>query len=365
MRFDKISQERVLKSIVTARLDSMSNLKNAIETLRNRLGRVPALSDFLRFDSVDPVLLATKDTSYPALVERLLHVESGLTPPERKALDLLSHEVLTAKRAHEFVLLQALVEYGSQSREEIAGLFAAAGLPTAPGYVSSAVDTLSLAEHSEADQKRYERGVVELDGNGRVGLTLTVKTSLSHSAAFASAVRDLISTGLRLVAKRYAGAQPFSTGRQYSRKEVSRLLCWPRKWTSTLYGYRVNRKTDSSAIFVTLHKSEEIVASTAYKDELIDTTTMLWYTRSRRTLASDEVRAIVDNDVNVYVFVKKDDAEGTDFYYLGQATSDAAEQTTMAGTGGVPLDVVRMRLRFAEPIDSSLFDYFHPVITGL
>ena len=72
VRFDRVAQERVLKSIVSARLDSMPNLKNAIETLRNRLGKVPALSDFLRFDSVDPVLLATKDTSYPALVERVL-----------------------------------------------------------------------------------------------------------------------------------------------------------------------------------------------------------------------------------------------------------------------------------------------------
>ncbi len=363
VRFDRVSQERVLKSIVTARLDSIQNLKNAIETLRNRLGKVPALSDFLRFDSVDPVLLATKDSSYPALVERVLRVPSGLTPPERKALDLLSHEVMTAKRAHEFVLLQALVQRGPMSREGIAEVLASAGLPADSRHVSSAIDTLSLAEHAEADQKRYEHGVVRVDTDGRVSLTPTVEGSVRHSAAFAAAVQDLIKTGLQLVTKRYADAQPFTTGRQYSRKEVTRLLCWPRKWTSTLYGYRVNRKTASCAIFVTLHKSEEIVASTAYEDELLDTTTMRWYTRSRRTLASDEVRAIVDNDVDIHVFVKKDDAEGTDFYYLGQATSDAAEQTTMRGAGGVPLDVVRMRLRFTGPIDSALFDYFHPVLT--
>ena len=364
VRFDRVSQERVLKAIVTARLDSISNLKTAIETMRNRLGKVPALSDFLRFDSVDPVLLATRDTSYPALVERVLRVPSGLTPLERKALELLSKEVMTAKRAHEFVLLQALIERGPLRRDDIAELFANAGLPANSRYVSSAIDTLSLAEHAEADQKRYERGVVRLDANGRVGLSPTVDGSVHHSTAFAAAVDDLIVTGSQLVAKRYADAQPFTTGRQYSRKEVTRLLCWPRKWTSTLYGYRVNRDTGSCAIFVTLHKSEEIAPSTAYEDQLLDTTTMLWFTRSRRTLASDEVRAIVDNDVDLHVFVKKDDAEGTDFYYLGQATSHAAEQTTMPSAHGTPLAVVRMRLHFADPIDSALFDYFHPVLTG-
>ncbi len=364
VRFDRIAQERVLKSIVTARLDSMSNLKNAIEILRNRLGRVPALSDFLRFDSVDPVLLATRDSSYPALIERVLSIPSGLTPLERKALDLLSHEVMTAKRGHEFVLLQALVERGPLGRDEIAQLFADAGLPSDSLHVSSAIDTLSLAEHAEADQNRYERGLVRIDPDGSVRLTPTMEVSAGHSTTFSAALSDLITTGLEVVARRYADAHPFTPGRQYSRKEVTRLLCWPRKWTSTLYGYRVSRDTRSCAIFVTLHKSQDIAASTAYEDRLLDTTTMLWYTRSRRTLASDEVRPIINNEVDLHVFVKKDDAEGTEFYYLGQATSHAAEQTKMPIAGGAPLDIVRMRLQFAEPIDSALFDYFHPVITG-
>lgn len=359
VRFDRISQERVLKAIVSAKLDSMANLKVAITTLRNRLGKVPALSDFLRFDSVDPVLLATRDTSYPALVERLLKVASGLTPAERKALDLLSREVMTSKRAHEFVLLRALKD-GALSRAAIAQIFESAGLAADAQHVSSAIDTLSLAEHSEGDTKRYETGVVRVHDDGTVQLTESVAGSLERSPAFIGAVDDIVTTGLQVISRRYADAQPFTAGRQYSRKEVTRLLCWPRKWASTIYGYRVSRESGTCAIFVTLHKSEDVAASTAYEDQLLDTTTMLWYTRSRRTLASDEVRAIVANDVDLHVFVKKDDAEGTDFYYLGQATPHDAEQTKMPGSS---LDVVRMHLRFAEPIDSALFDYFHPVLT--
>ena len=62
--------------------------------------------------------------------------------------------------------------------------------------------------------------------------------------------------------------------------------------------------------------------------------------------------------------MKKDDAEGSDFYYLGQATPSDAEQTKMPDSKGQPLDVVRMLLRFEEPIESALFDYFHPEITA-
>ena len=59
---------------------------------------MPALRDFVRFESADPVLLATKDTHYPALLERLYKsYDAGLNQTERKALELLSHEVLTAR----------------------------------------------------------------------------------------------------------------------------------------------------------------------------------------------------------------------------------------------------------------------------
>jgi hypothetical protein len=71
----------------------------------------------------------------------------------------------------------------------------------------------------------------------------------------------------------------------------------------------------------------------------------------------------VSNSVELHVFAKKDDAEGTGFYYLGRATSMGAEETTMAGNEGTRLPVVRMNLHFDEPIDTALYDYFHATLT--
>jgi hypothetical protein len=112
---------------------------------------------------------------------------------------------------------------------------------------------------------------------------------------------------------------------------------------------------------VTLHKSSEVDASTAYEDQLLDPSTMRWFSRSRRTLESREVSLVVDGLVEVHVFVKKDDAEGSDHYYLGRATAHEAEETTMPGGDGQPLPVVKMLLKFRQPIKQGLFDYFHPL----
>lgn len=363
VRFDQISQERVLRSIATTKLNSLVNLKRAIEQLRNRLGRVPTLTDFTQADSVDAVILATSQRTYPELVSKTLRLPHGLSEAEVRWLDLLTNEVLTAKRPHECALVAELLR-GPMSDAEAAELFARHGWQHDKRTVDSVAATLTLSEHAEADVKRYGGGIATRSSTGTVTLLPDVTDAFGRAGAFAEAVLDLLTTGAELVARRYADADPFVRGRQYSRKEVTRLLGWPRKWTPTVYGYRVDRPSGSCAIFVTLHKSDAISASTAYQDALLDPTTMLWYTRSRRTLESDEVRAIVANDVTLDVFVKKDDAEGTEFYHLGRATSRDAEQTTMTDGNGKLLDVVRMHLTFPTPIEPMLFDYFHPVTTA-
>ena len=62
--------------------------------------------------------------------------------------------------------------------------------------------------------------------------------------------------------------------------------------------------------------------------------------------------------IDLEVFVKKDDAEGTDFFYLGQAAPREAEQTQMPGGSGKMLDVVTMKLDLEAPLDDSLYEYF-------
>ena len=111
-------------------------------------------------------------------------------------------------------------------------------------------------------------------------------------------------------------------------------------------------------IFVTLHKAEHVGASTRYDDQLIDVSSMLWSTRSRRTLRSAEIQPIIKNEAALYVFVKKDDAEGTDFYFLGRAKAHDAFETSMPDDSGRPLSVVHMTLKFEQPIPAALYDFF-------
>ena len=154
----------------------------------------------------------------------------------------------------------------------------------------------------------------------------------------------------------------FVPGLQYSRYEAAHILGWPRKTSSTVYGVKVDTALRVGVVFVTLDKASDVSASTAYQDRLLDESTMRWFSKSNRNLASKDVAPIVANTVDLHVFVKKDDAEGANHYYLGKATSQDCMETAMTGDEGETIPVVTMLLKFEQPISQGLFDYFAPAL---
>ncbi len=361
VRFDKIAQERVLKSISDTKLDSAQHLKFAFEILRNRLGMPPMLADFYRFDSADPVLVATKFKNYVRLVEKFTKTSSGMSKSEHLALDLLSQEALTAKRVHELLVLSKLIEHQKCTVSGLVESINADGWAVTRSSIESALATYTLGFFHQSGIDRYRHPLLE-SVEGNITLTSAFQNSYAAGGNFRAAVDDLIATGLDLIGSRYGHGTPFVQGMQYSRKDASRLLGWDKNGESTIFGYRVDERTRTCPIFVTYHKAEDISASTTYEDELLDRRTMRWYTRSRVTLDKREALHIIENEVALHVFVKKDDADGSDHFYLGRATAHDPEQTTMLNDRGQELDIVRMKLVFDEPIDVSVYDYFHPTV---
>ncbi|MBO5137080.1 MAG: DUF3427 domain-containing protein [Spirochaetaceae bacterium] len=53
------------------------------------------------------------------------------------------------------------------------------------------------------------------------------------------------------------------------------------------------------------------------------------------------------------LFVKKDDAEGTDFYYLGKMNYNSFEDTTMKSGESV----VKIRFEMETPVPQNPFNY--------
>ncbi|QYH35294.1 DUF3427 domain-containing protein [Salinibacterium sp. M195] len=361
VRFDRISQKRVLDSLARVKLDSLQNLKSAIEAVRNRVGHVPLLFDFLKFESVDPLVLATNHNfrNYPELLSKLKIRELDVSTAASLMLTVISRELFNAKRPHELLLLERLLAGSALSRQDIASIFELVGLPSSDEIVESAIRSLTLAFNTSSEADKFATQGPGTDDGDFVKLTSAYSEEYLSSEPFRSAVDDLVRTGLARIKSRFASDQPFTPGLQYSRKDVCRLLNWEKNRSGVINGYKVDLQTMTCPIFVTLHKSKDISASTAYADALIDSQNMIWSTKSKRKLDSKELTPILSNDAALHVFMQMDDAEKERFYYLGHAQSSGAFQTSMTDDEGAELPVVHMNLRFDDPLNPAMFDYFH------
>lgn len=359
VNFDEVSRDQILRSITETKLDSLANLKSAYRELHQRLGQQPWLMDFARFDTVDPVVMATaRSSSYWDFLVKTKTASETPTEAQRGFLAFLDHELLPGKRPHELLLLEALLAGQTLTRSQYRDLLRSRDLDDDERTVRSVEAVLSLRFFTQQETTKYGKSAVVVTAEERYELSAMFLAEWEESSTFREHVSDAVATGLHLAQHRYEWSGGLQQGQRYSRKDVCRLLNWDSNQQGVMFGYKVDMASQSCPIFITYHKDEEVSASTQYEDELLDPSTVKWFTRSKRTLASPEVQAITGEEVPLHVFAKKDDAEGTDFFYLGQASPREPVQTQMPGNKGSMLDVVTMKLDLEAPLEDSLHEYF-------
>ena len=152
--------------------------------------------------------------------------------------------------------------------------------------------------------------------------------------------------------------QGFVRYEKYSRKDVSRILNYPQNREGTLNGYAIVEGT--CPIFVTYNKRDDISANTKYEDRFISPQQFSWMTRARVRLNSNQVMRIMDDKTRKLLFVKKSDAEGKDFYYLGDLSVIGRPiETTIKNDEGKELPIVNFQFLLDEPVEAKLYEYLN------
>jgi hypothetical protein len=146
---------------------------------------------------------------------------------------------------------------------------------------------------------------------------------------------------------------------KYSRKDVCRILNWEKDDSSTIYGYRI--KYNTCPIFVTYEKKEDIANSTKYEDQFIDQQIFSWMTRSKVSIDSPESQQLIhyqENNLKIYLFIKKSDGEGTDFYYMGKVKPVHWEETVIENDRGQKLPIMNFQLMLEHSVRNDIYEYF-------
>lgn len=356
VNFEEVAKDRIYQSINNSTLGSIRQLKESYRKLKRRLDRIPLPTDFLEHHSVDPTLI-TKKMSYSEFLCRNGEEGYEFGPLLKSFLNFIGKELMNGHRLQEVDIVQSIISNEVCSIDDEVSRAKALGRYNPRESIDSALRLLSLDFFTSSTRKKYEGHgqFLIIDGN-EARFSPDLEFALRGEDDFRSLCEDILKCAImKNTGHQSNGAM--KVHEKYGRKDVCRLLNWDRDESSTVYGYRTKHRT--CPIFITYQKSEDIEGSVRYEDEFLNQRMIRWFTKSRRTLDSKEVGQILnhnENQVDLHIFVKKSDSEGTGFYYLGIADLEegSEREERMPDSGH---RVVTMHLSLRNEIPMSLYDY--------
>ncbi|CAM4226238.1 DUF3427 domain-containing protein [Treponema peruense] len=224
---------------------------------------------------------------------------------------------------------------------------------------------MTITHYGQIDRKKYgELTYIEYSQDKKAIIKTHKFSELLKNCIYKSELSDCLTYGIKraqIKESEKVENHNLVLYRKYSRKDVCKILNWDKDYSSTIYGYKTMEKTNtlSCPIFVTYEKHLEETDSTNYKDYFIDNTHFNWNSRSRRTSKSKEVAAIIDqktNKIEIPLFIKKSDAEGSDFYYMGNCILNNYKNTKM-NDGDEIVPVVNIIFKMNTPVPKNLYNY--------
>lgn len=360
INFEEIAREQIYSSINQVSVDSMVELKKSYELLKNRLGRVPYLKDFEEQQTLDAKLIANKKHNYYRFLAAIKENKQTLTERQSAFLTFATRELLPGIRRHELILMLKLINEPGKTftTSELEQLFYEHGLLNNEDTIHSVIRTLDLSFFTGQEAKVYKGSEVIVYRDNFIKLT-TEFTDAIKNEYFVQLLKDTLITG-KIKSNSFEQSKPLTRFQKYRRKDVIRLLNWKQQMINQNIGGYTDYK-DQFVIFVTLEKGDDFAgAQMAYEDELLDASTMNWFTKAPRTLNSPEVIKLKKQETyDIHVFVKKSDDEGSDFYYLGEVKPklDSITQLEKPDSKGIMKKVVEMQLKFLDPIETKLYRY--------
>jgi hypothetical protein len=367
--FDKISRERIFESINSANTKLLKDLQQEFESLRIRLGRIPMMNDFLVHDLRDPSAFADYSKSFYAFSRKA--APSEVAQISRNADEVLkgySYDSFTGCSMEEPLLLSHLLDSSTVKKATLQDDYKRlTSCSVSDGRWVSAARSLNLLFIRDNVNGRLitigEKLSLKILEDRNDGFYRTAQfEELTKDKVFVAYLRDLATYAMQTFLTDF-DASRFTEGfvryRKYRRADVFRILGAPQNPVAqNVGGYLISPDMAWCPLFVTYEKKTNIAATTQYEDAFLDKSTMNYFTKSKRKLRSPDVQFFLNLKANqrVPLFVKKSNAEGLSFYYLGDVRPDTQSFTEQL-MADRKTPVVRMKILLDQPVEEGLYEY--------
>lgn len=368
VQITEIARQKIYQAINETNFTQLKLLKEEYNKLKMRLARIPTMMDFVNNGFIDPHLFIDYAGSYYEFLKKMDKEYTDLAPNHRTSLQFISLEFSHGFRMHELLLLKLLIENNTVILEQFSNELTQRKVAF-KGSVKQILKVLSKEYYRQEDQKKYgEISYVSYDETTKTFSKTENFTNMLQNSLYKAHLLDLLEYGINKATikdNEVYGNDGLVYYRKYSRKDVFKIMNFDKDQNPQNVGGYIIQEVDGRKkcpVFVTYEKAEDISSSTKYKDYFINNTRFNWMSKNKRYLNSPDVEAILNqenNNIQIELFIKKDDNEGTDFYYIGKMKTDydSKEQTQIPNEKGQMLPVVNLQFDIVPSVPQNLYSY--------
>ena len=355
--FEEIVKERIFENINRTNFSTKKNIEKDFILLEKQLGRVPMLYDFFEKNMIEPSVILKYKKTYDEVLRILKPREEFPTLDTRESnyLTFLSSFFTPAKRVHEMVILQELLNKERVSIEAIGKILEERySLYNQEESIENGVKhlakeifvSLSTAKEFLPIIERYEDDIV-LSGD--------FKKSYEGKLYFKNLIDDLIRYNLAYVEKNYKQREEETILRykEYSKQEAFWYLNLDFNNGYQVSGYTVFEEQRKVILFITL---DDTPPFTQYDNKFYDNRRFTWYSKNQRCLSRNgKLTAegkIAENYYILEAFIKK--KSGENFYYIGKVKEVLNPKEIVNYKGN---SVVEYELLLKDEIEENLYNY--------
>ena len=354
INFDPVARDLIYRKIDEANFSDKNFLKEQYRLLKNKIGRIPTISDFREDGNIDIQRYIDAFGSYSNFLQKEEKNIPRLSENEKEMLVYISKSFSSGKRAEELQFLQDVLDYGKIAAEK-----KAAYTDKHTFLAESVKDNLSTAFAKSDDQKKKFRNCSIIDK-----VTGTVTDAFMYmleDETFRNELREIVKDGLYKHETKYSNTYrdtPFVLFEKYTYEDACRLLCWKQNQTAlNIGGYKYDARTRTLPVFINYEKDPDAIK---YEDRFISPSLLIALSKKPRSPNSSDAdhiykRTEKDKNNRIYLFVRKnkDDKGSKEFYFLGEIQATGEPEPVVVG------DKAAFEITYSleTPVRRDIYDY--------
>lgn len=373
IHFDEVSRKRIFASVDKANFSDIRLIKENYNTLKNKLGRIPALRDFDDYGEMDVLRIfdnSSLGSYYKFLVKYEKEYTIRLSKDEQQVIEFVSKKLASGKRIQELQMLKRLLGY-AHSFSKI-GLFTVLkddlkvyGKSLSQYQQENMIRVMTNEFPSGASKKTYSQCVfIEKDNEEYIPSKAFVQ--MLGNSDFNNILKELIDFGISRYKRDYSHSYEQTDlvlYQKYTYEDVCRLLNWEQNEVPlNIGGYKFDKKTKTFPVFINYDKSGNISDTTKYEDHFLPGVRdrLIAISKSGRSLQSEDVQNFLhakEREIQVELFVRKnkDDKISKEFYYIGHmSASGNVKEFKMTNTEKTAVEIEWI---LDKPVREDIYEY--------